>query len=331
MKAVEISSFGGPEVLRLVERPTPSPGLDEVLVRVAAAGVNRPDLVQRQGKYPPPEGASDLPGLEIAGVIEAFGPSSQGVPRRRVGDRVMALVSGGGYAEFAAVPLPQCLPIPDGLTMVEAAAMPETFFTVWTNVFERGRLASGEVLLVHGGSSGIGTTAIQLARARGARVLVTAGSADKCAACERLGAERAINYKTEDFVALTRAVTNGRGADVILDMVGGPYVARNLDALAIEGRLVQIALMAGATAEINLGTLMRRRLTLTGSTLRPRSVAEKGAIARALETHVWPLVARGDVRPVIHATMPLADAAAAHQLLEEGHHVGKIVLTVAAP
>ena len=331
MNAVEISSFGGPEVLRLVERPTPDPGPDEALVRVAAAGVNRPDLVQRQGKYPPPPGASDLPGLEIAGVIEALGPSSEPVPRWRVGDRVMALVSGGGYAEYVAVPLPQCLPIPAGLTMVEAAAMPETVFTVWTNVFERGRLTPGEMLLVHGGSSGIGTTAIQLARARGARVVATAGSADKCAACERLGSERAINYKTEDFVTVVRGVTDGRGADVILDMVGGPYVARNLDALAIDGRLVQIALMAGATAEVNLGTLMRRRLTLTGSTLRPRSVAEKGAIARALETHVWPLVARGEVRPVIHATLPLADAGAAHQMLEDGHHIGKIVLTVATP
>jgi putative PIG3 family NAD(P)H quinone oxidoreductase len=328
VRAIEISAFGGPEVLRLTERPVPEPASGEVLIRVAAAGVNRPDLVQRQGKYPPPPGVSDLPGLEVAGVVEAVNPSLP-TGRWRPGDRVMALVAGGGYAEFVSVPEPQCLPIPGALSMVEAAGMPETFFTVWTNVFERGQLEPGETLLVHGGASGIGTTAIQLAAARDSRVFATAGTAEKCAACERLGAARAINYRTEDFAAVVRELTGGRGVDVILDMVGGPYTPRNLGVLAVDGRLVQIALMGGSTATIDLNLVMRRRLTVTGSTLRPRSPAEKGTIARALEVHVWPLVAAGAVRPVIHATLPLAEAAAAHRLLEEGNHIGKVVLRVA--
>jgi putative PIG3 family NAD(P)H quinone oxidoreductase len=301
----------------------PAVGADEVLVRVEAAGVNRPDLMQRQGKYPPPPGASDIPGLEIAGGIVAVGDH---VDRWHVGDRVMALVAGGGYAEYCVVPAPQVLSIPGGLSMEEAAAIPETFFTVWSNVFERGRLASGESLLVHGGTSGIGTTAIQLGRVFGARVFATAGSPAKCAACERLGAEKGINYRTEDFVDVVKHATGGRGVDVILDMVGGDYLSRNLDALAIDGRLVQIAFLRGSQAEINLNPLMRKRLTLTGSTLRPRSPAEKGLIARALEEHVWPHIASGEVRPVIHAVFPLKEASLAHAELEKGDHVGKIVL-----
>jgi NADPH:quinone reductase len=314
-------------VLRLVERPNPVAGHEEVLIRVSAAGVNRPDLVQRQGKYPPPPGASDIPGLEVAGVIEAVGTS--GAPSRwHIGDRVMALVSGGGYAELVNVPAEQCLPIPARLSSVEAGGMPETFFTVWSNVFDRGCLRQGETLLVHGGSSGIGTTAIQMARAFGARVFATAGTADKCEACLRLGAERAINYRTEDFVSIVRELTGDRGVDVILDMIGGTYTPRNIDALAVDGRVVQIALMGGASATIDLAKIMRRRLTLTGSTLRPQAPAAKGAIARALEERVWPLVATGVIKPVIHATFPLAEAARAHEMLEAGHHVGKIVLTV---
>jgi NADPH:quinone reductase len=323
MTAIEIRTPGGPDVLTAVSRPMPAIGPDEVLVRVHAAGVNRPDLMQRQGKYPPPQGASDIPGLEIAGDIVAIGTK---VERWRIGDRVMALVAGGGYAEYCAVPAPQCLPIPHGLSLEEAAAMPETFFTVWTNVFERGRLAERETLLVHGGTSGIGTTAIQLGRAFGARVFATAGSSEKCAACERLGAERAINYRTEDFVEVVKAATGGRGVDVVIDMVGGEYVQRNLEALAVDGRLVQISFLKGSNVEINLNPLMRKRLTLTGSTLRPRTPAEKGAIARALEEKVWPHVASGAVRPVIHAVFPLREAPLAHAELEAGQHVGKIVL-----
>ena len=325
MRAVEIAQPGGPEVLRLAERPLPRPGPDEVLVRVAAAGVTRPDVMQRPGKYAPPPGASDVPGLEVAGTVDALG---QGVEGWRTGDAVCALVSGGGYADYCAAPAAQCLPGPRGFGMVEAAAVPETFFTVWHNVFERGRLVPGETLLVHGGSSGIGTAAIQLARASGARVIATAGSAEKCAACERLGAERAINYREDDFVAAAKALTAGRGVDVILDMVGGDYTPRNLACLAVEGRLVQIAVQRGARAELDLLAVMQKRLTITGSTLRPRPVAEKAAIARALHERVWPWLESGRVRPVIHATFPLAQAAEAHRLMESGRHVGKIVLTV---
>ena len=327
MTAVEISTPGGPEVLRLTQRPTPNPGSGEVLIRVFAAGVNRPDMMQRQGHYPPPPGASDIPGLEVAGRVVGIG---ENVTSLRVGDQVCALVAGGGYAEYCVAPTPQCLPIPQGLDFIQAAAIPETFFTVWTNVFERGRLAAGESFLVHGGSSGIGTVAIQLAHARGARVFASAGSRVKCQACERLGADRAIDYGTEDFVHVVRELTGGRGVDVILDMVGGDYFARNIDSLAFQGRLVQIAFLKGAKAEINLMAVMQRRLTITGSTLRPRSVEEKGSIARALHQEVWPLIESGRVRPVIHATFPLASAGEAHRLLENGSHIGKIVLEVSS-
>ena len=325
MIAIEIRQPGDPDVLVPVERPTPEPADGEVLVKVAAAGVNRPDIFQRRGRYPPPPGASDIPGLEIAGTVERLGPNARGV---RVGDAVCALVAGGGYAEYCTAPDVQCLPAPRGLDMVGAAAIPETFFTVWHNVFERGRLQAGESLLVHGGSSGIGTTAIQLARARGARVFVTAGSAEKCAACERLGAERAINYRTEDFVAGVRQATGGRGVDLVLDMVGGEYFARNVDALAVEGRLVEIATLVGVKAEINIQTIMQRRLTVTGSTLRARPVADKGAIAAALHAHVWPLLESGAVKPIVFKTFPLRAAAAAHALMESSAHIGKIVLVV---
>jgi len=323
MIAIEISRFGGPEVLRPIERPTPALKPGEVLIKVAAAGVNRPDVSQRQGGYPPPPGASDIPGLEVAGTIEDLASDVSGWRR---GDRVCALVAGGGYAEYCAAPAPQCLPLPGRLDFTHAAGIPETFFTVWTNVFDRGRLAAGEWLLVHGGTSGIGTTAIQLARARGARVIATAGSPEKCDACLHLGAEHAINYRAFDFVELSRQFTGGRGVDVILDMVGGDYVQRNLDALALEGRLVQIAFLSGATARVNLGPLLRQRLTLTGSTLRPRSVAEKGAIAEALRTEVWPLLENGSVEPVVYRTFPLGDAAEAHRVLESGEHIGKLIL-----
>jgi putative PIG3 family NAD(P)H quinone oxidoreductase len=325
MRAVEISRFGAPDVLRVVERPKPAPGADEVLIEVAAAGVNRPDIFQRKGHYPPPPGASDLPGLEVAGTISATGRDAG---RWRPGDKVAALVTGGGYAEWAVVPAAQCLPVPPGLSLVEAAALPETFFTVWTNVFDRGRLAAGEYFLVHGGSSGIGTTAIQLACAFGARVATTAGSAEKCAACLRLGASLAVNYRTDDFVAATRAFSAGHGMDLILDMVGGDYTPRNIASLADDGRLVQIALLRGAAAEVDLGVIMRRRLTLTGSTLRPRSIQAKAAIAQALEAHVWPLIERGEVKPVIHAVVPLERASEAHRMMEDGAHIGKIVLAV---
>jgi len=329
--AIEIKTPGGPEVLVAAERPVPVPEAGEVLIKVAAAGVNRPDVFQRLGRYPPPPGASDIPGLEVAGTIEQLGPSTSpsakpGADEWRVGDAVCALVAGGGYAEYCVAPAPQCLPVPRGLDLVAAAGIPETFFTVWTNVFERGRLQAGESLLVHGGSSGIGTTAIQLARARGARVFATAGSAEKCAACERLGADRAINYREEDFVAVIRELTAGRGVDVVLDMVGGEYFGRNLDALAIEGRLVEIATLHGAKAELNIQTIMQRRLTITGSTLRARAVAEKGAIAAAVRQHVWPLIESGQVKPIVHATFPLREAAEAHRVMESGAHIGKLVL-----
>jgi NADPH2:quinone reductase len=324
--AIEIREPGGPEVLVPVERPRPSPSAVDVLIKVAAAGVNRPDVMQRMGRYPPPPGASDIPGLEVAGTIESIGENVTGW---RVGDAVCALVAGGGYAEYCVAPAPQCLPPPRGLDLVAAAAIPETFFTVWTNVFERGRLGAGESILVHGGSSGIGTTAIQLARARGARVFATAGSAEKCAACERLGAERAINYRETDFLAAIRDLTAGRGVDVVLDMVGGEYFDRNVDALAVDGRLVWIATLRGAKAEILIPTIMQRRLTITGSTLRPRPVADKGAIARAVHASVWPLLESGAVKPIIFRTFPLANAADAHRLLESSQHIGKLVLTTA--
>jgi NADPH2:quinone reductase len=325
MTVIEIARFGGPEVLVPAKRPVPAPATGEVLVAVEAAGVNRPDVLQRQGAYAPPPGASDIPGLEIAGRIVALG---EGVRDWRVGDAVTALVAGGGYAAYCPVPAPQCLPLPKGYDMVRAAAIPETFFTVWTNVFERGALKSGESFLVHGGTSGIGTTAIQLARAFGARVFATAGGAEKCAACEKLGAQRAIDYRREDFTEVIAEATGKRGVDVILDMVGGGYVARNLQILATDGRLVQIAFLTGSKVEVNLLPLMLKRQTLTGSTLRPRSVKEKGAIAAALRAQVWPLLEAGKVAPVIHATFPLAKAADAHRLMESGAHIGKIVLVV---
>jgi putative PIG3 family NAD(P)H quinone oxidoreductase len=323
---VEISSPGPPEVLRPVERPDPAPGPGDVLIRVAAAGVNRPDILQRQGAYPPPAGASDIPGLEVAGVVESIGADVSGW---RVGDAVCALVAGGGYASKCVAPAPQCLPVPTPLDLIAAAAIPETFFTVWTNVFDAGRLQAGEIALFHGGSSGIGTTAIQLAVARGVRVFATAGSDEKCLACEALGAERAINYRREDFVAVVRDRTDGRGADLILDIVGGSYVNRNLSALAPGGRLVVIGFMEGApTAAVDLRRILGRRLTLTGSALRPRSVREKGEIASALRREVWPLLERGAVKPVVYRTFPLAEAAAAHRLMESSEHIGKIVLTI---
>jgi putative PIG3 family NAD(P)H quinone oxidoreductase len=326
MIAIDIKEFGGPDVLVPVERPRPSVGSGEVLVKVSAAGVNRPDVMQRQGKYPPPPGASPIPGLEVAGTVAEVGSDVSGW---REGDQVCALVAGGGYAEYCLAPAPQCLPVPRGLNLTQAAALPETTFTVWTNVFERGKLKAGETLLVHGGASGIGTTAIQLAHARGARVFATAGRDDKCEACQKLGAERAINYQTEDFVAVLRSATGGRGVDVILDMVGGDYLQRNLDVLAVEGRLVQIAMLRGALTPINLGPLLQRRLTLTGSTLRPRSIAEKGAIARAVQTNVWPLFESGVIRPIVHATYPLEKAAEAHRVMEASSHIGKLVLLTA--
>jgi putative PIG3 family NAD(P)H quinone oxidoreductase len=322
-RVVEISRPGPPEVLVPARRPVVPPGGGEVLVRVAAAGVNRPDVMQRQGKYPPPPGASDIPGLEIAGEVVAVG---EGVADWRVGDRVCALVAGGGYAEYCPAPSPQCLPVPKGLGLVEAAALPETFFTVWTNVFERGRLAAGETILVHGGTSGIGTAALALARAFGARVFATAGSPEKCAASLRLGAEVAIDYRAQDFVSVVREKTGGRGVDVVLDIVAGDYVPRNIDCLGVDGRLVIIAVQGGVTATVNVLPVMQRRLTITGSTLRPRTVEEKGRIARGLREHVWPLLEAGRVAPVVHAKFPLEQAAAAHRLMESGAHVGKIVL-----
>ena len=328
MNVVEIAEFGAAEGLRLSERPVPEPGDTEVLVQVAGAGINRADVMQRQGNYPPPPGASDILGLEVSGTVAALG---SGVSEWTVGQRVCALVTGGGYAEYCLVPAPQCLPIPNGVELVDAAALPETCFTVWTNVFERGRLSEAETFLIHGGSSGIGTTAIQLARLFGARVFATAGSADKCAACERLGAERAINYRTEDFVAVLKDATGGRGVDVILDMVGGAYLQRNLDSLAVEGRLVLIALMGGAKAEVNLATLMSRRVILTGSTLRSRSIEQKAAIAAAVRGRVWPHIASRRFQPVIHAKYPLGEAAEAHRVMEASTHIGKLLLVTSDP
>ena len=325
MMAIAIREPGPPEVLVPIERPMPAAAPGEVLVKVAAAGVNRPDVMQRQGRYPPPAGASDIPGLEIAGEIIAV---ADDVKTWSVGDRVCALISGGGYAEFCCAPAPQCLPIPAGLDVVQAAAIPETFFTVWTNVFERGRLAAGDSILIHGGSSGIGTTAIQLAHAFGARVLTTAGSDEKCSACRSLGAEVAINYRATDFVAAVRDETAGRGVDVVLDMVGGEYLQRNLESLAMDGRLVQIGMLGGLNAQINMGPVLQRRLWITGSTLRPRSVPEKAAIARAVHQHVWPLLEAGTVRVPVHATFPLQQAAEAHRVMESSAHIGKLVLTV---
>ncbi|MDA1183294.1 MAG: NAD(P)H-quinone oxidoreductase [Acidobacteria bacterium] len=328
MICIEMSSPGGPDVLTPTERPDPSPSVGEVLIAVAGAGVNRPDVLQRRGHYPPPKGASDIPGLEVAGTVAAVG---EGVDDWRVGDRVCALVSGGGYATLCVAPAVQCLPVPASLDFVAAAAVPETFFTVWTNVFDRGRLQPGEAVLFHGGSSGIGTTAIQLAVARGARVFATAGSDEKCRACEALGAERAINYRTEDFVAVVKELTGGRGVDLVLDIVGGEYFARNIAVLALDGRLVEIGLMGGTvSATVDLGVVLRRRLTITGSTLRARGVEEKGAIATALRREVWPLLEDGRVKPVVYRTFPLADASAAHRLMESSEHIGKIVLTIDA-
>ncbi len=326
MTAIAIREPGGPEVLVPVMVPRPEPGPGEVLIRVAAAGVNRPDVLQRLGRYPPPPGASELPGLEVAGVVAAVGPD---VARFRPGDAVCALLAGGGYADYACAPEPQVLPLPRGLSFVEGAALPETFFTVWHNVFERGRLAAGESFLVHGGASGIGTTAIQLARAFGARVFATVGTAAKKEACERLGAERVILYREEDFVRVVKEATQGRGVDVILDMVGGDYVPRNLEALAVEGRLVQIAWLGGSRIAADFARLMFKRLWWTGSTLRARSVADKGRIAQALEKRVWPRIERGEVRPVIFRTLPLEQAAEAHRLMEADVHIGKLVLTTA--
>jgi putative PIG3 family NAD(P)H quinone oxidoreductase len=325
MIAIAIPAPGGPDALVAQRRPVPKPGAGELLVKVAAAGVNRPDVLQRQGNYAPPPGATDIPGLEIAGEVVASG--GQTGPWK-IGDKLCALVAGGGYAEYCLAPAPQCLPVPRGLDLVQAAAIPETFFTVWTNVFERGALKPGEVLLVHGGTSGIGTTAIQLAAQLGSRVIATAGGADKAAACRSLGAERAIDYRQEDFVAGVMEATQGKGANVILDMVGGDYFARNLKCLAVEGRIVQIAFLKGSKVELDLGPLMVKRQTLTGSTLRPRSVAEKGAIAQALKDRVWPLIEAGRVQPILYKTFPLAEAPAAHRLMESSAHIGKIVLTV---
>jgi NADPH:quinone reductase len=327
MRAIEITQPGGPGVLKPCERPVPTLRPGEVLIRVLAAGVNRPDVFQRLGQYPVPPGASDLPGLEVAGEIVDGDPGASGFKK---GDLVCALVQGGGYAEYCAAPLAQCLPVPKGLTPLEAAALPETFFTVWSNVFQRAALAEGESLLVQGGSSGIGTTAIQLATALGHRVFATAGSQDKCRACEDLGAERAIDYKTEDFAAVVKELTNGKGVDVVLDMVGGDYVAREISCLADDGRIVVIALLGGAKANIDLGQVLRRRLTITGSTLRPRPVAFKAQIARELRARVWPLLEAGRIKPVIYRTFPLEAAADAHTLMESSAHVGKIMLNVAA-
>ncbi|HVL69545.1 MAG TPA: NAD(P)H-quinone oxidoreductase [Vicinamibacterales bacterium] len=322
MRAIEIAEPGGPEVLRLVERPAPRVAPGEVLIKVEAAGVNRPDIMQRQGKYPPPRGASDIPGLEIAGTVVEIA----GEVRWQPGDRVCALVAGGGYAELCAVPAPQVLPIPGGMDVRRAAAIPETYFTVWTNMFQRGALREGERVLVHGGTSGIGTTAIQLAHAFGATVYATAGSDEKCDACRQLGASAAINYRTLDFVHRVRELTGGEGVDVILDIVGGDYLARNISLLRLHGRLVQVGLIGGSKAQIDLRPVLNNRLTVTGSTLRPRTPEEKGLIAHELEEKVWPLLEGGEVGPVVHATFPLEQAAEAHRLLESGEVIGKVVL-----
>jgi NADPH2:quinone reductase len=325
MQAIEISKPGGPEVLQPAARPLPQPGPGEVLIEVAAAGVNRPDCLQRAGSYAPPPGASDLPGLEVAGTIVQVGA---GVTQWKVRDSVCALTPGGGYAQYCTTPAGQCLPVPRGLTLVEAASLPETFFTVWINVFERARLGPGETLLVQGGSSGIGVTAIQLARAFGHRVFATAGSPEKCAACEELGAERGIDYRTQDFVEIVKELTAGKGADVILDMVGGDYVPRELKCLATDGRLSIIAFLGGTRTTLDMSDILFRRLTITGSTLRPRSIEYKTQVAVALKERVWPLIEAGRIRPVIYRTFPLAEASKAHALMESSAHVGKIVLTL---
>ncbi len=325
MRAIAITQPGGPEVLQPVTLPTPAPGAGEVLIEVAAAGVNRPDVVQRQGFYAPPPGAPDTPGLEVAGTIVQLGA---GVTGWSLGDKVCALVAGGGYAQYCVAPAVQCLPVPAGMDMIAAAAIPETFYTVWTNLFDGGHLQAGENLLVHGGSSGIGTTAIQIAKVFGARVFVTAGSDDKCAVCIQLGAERAINYRNEDFVAVIKELTGGAGVDVILDMVGGAYVERNISSLAMGGRLVNIAFLEGSKVSLNLMPVMLKRLILTGSTLRPRSIAEKALIANALREKVWPLLAEGKLQPVIDSTYALEDATAAHARMESSAHIGKLVLTL---
>ena len=326
MRAVEISTYGKPDVLRLTERPRPAPGADEVLIRVAASGVNRPDVLQRKGMYPVPPGASDLPGLEVAGTIVEGDAKALATAGFKIGDRVCALVAGGGYAEFCVAPLGQCLPVPAGLTDIEAASLPETFFTVWSNVFDRGRLQAGQTFLVQGGTSGIGVTAIQLAKAAGATVIATAGSDEKAAACTTLGAHHAINYREQDFVAEADRITGGKGVDVILDMVAGSYVVRELKCLAEDGRLVIIAVQGGTDAQIDAGTVLRRRLTITGSTLRPRPVAFKAAIAASLRDKVWPWIEAGIVKPVIHQVFPAGQAAQAHALMESNQHIGKLVL-----
>ena len=323
MRVVEITEPGPPDALRIRTRPVPVPGAGEVSIRVAAAGVNRADTMQRKGNYPPPPGASDIPGLEVSGTVAAVG---EGVSDLVVGDEVCALLTGGGYAEYCLAPAPQCLPIPAGVSLIDAAALPEAYATVWTNVIDRGRLEAGESLLVHGGSSGIGTVAIQLARLLGARIFATAGTPAKCAACVELGAERAIDYRAEDFAAVLGEATGGRGVDLILDMVGGAYLQRNLASLAIEGRLVVIALMEGATAELDLARLMSRRLTVTGATLRARSIAQKAEIMMALRARVWPRFASEELRPIVHAAYPLADAAEAHRVMESSVHTGKLLL-----
>lgn len=325
MTAIEIAESGGPEVLRPVERPVPAPEAGEILIAVAAAGVNRPDIVQRLGLYPPPPGASDLPGLEVAGTVAAVG---EGVTPWKEGDAVCALISGGGYAEYATAPAAQVLPVPRGLDMIQAAGIPETFFTVWSNIFDRGHLAAGESILIHGGSSGIGTTAIQLAREFGATAYVTVGNAEKAAFCEKLGAAKAINYREQDFVEEIKSITGGAGVDVILDMIGGEYLPRNIRVLRPDGRLLQIALMGGAKGELDLGRVMTRRLTVTGSTLRPRPVETKGAIAVSLREHVWPLFETAKIGPIINQTFALAEASKAHELMESSSHIGKIILTV---
>jgi putative PIG3 family NAD(P)H quinone oxidoreductase len=325
MTAIEISTPGGPDVLKAKVVPVPKPGAGQILIKVAAAGVNRPDVAQRMGAYPPPAGHSPLPGLEVAGEVAAVG---QGVARWKPGDKVCALVNGGGYAEYCLAEEPIALPVPAGLDMVHAAAVPETFFTVWNNVFERGRLAAGDWLLVHGGSSGIGTTAIQLGKAFGAKVIATAGSAEKCQACLELGADKAVNYRSQDFVAACKEATGGKGIDVTLDMVGGDYTERNIAAAAEDGRIVQIAVLGGAEVKLNIARLMMKRLTLTGSTLRPRTREVKAGFARALEAKVWPLLAAGKIKVVIDSTFPLTKAAEAHQRMETSAHIGKIVLVV---
>ncbi|WP_395024406.1 NAD(P)H-quinone oxidoreductase [Comamonas odontotermitis] len=327
MRAVEMNGFGEPGVLKLGERPMPQAGQGELCIHVAASGVNRPDVLQRKGHYAPPPGTSDLPGLEVAGVIVAGDAAAMAAQGLKLGDRVCALVAGGGYAEYCVAPVAQCLPVPAGLSDLEAAALPETFFTVWSNVFDRGALQAGETLLIQGGSSGIGVTAIQLAKAFGAQVIVTAGSDEKCQACRDLGADLAINYRTQDFVAEVQRITAGKGVDVILDMVAGDYVAREVEALAEDGRLVIIAVQGGVKAEFNAGLVLRRRLQITGSTLRPRPVAFKAAITKALLAKVWPLLAAGKVRPIIHSRFPAARAAEAHALMESNQHIGKIMLS----